>query len=191
MTKGGYRVTDLSGAARVVHDLGLAANFGGILFGKAAFNPSVGVVSSKTERGSLGGTTWNRFNALNTLSFLATAATWPSARSGLLSKNASPRARALLRAKDALMGAGGSLGLLVLVLQVVLYRQAPGGAVPLETGGIPAAEASARASQLQRAVSSLGSVHVALFAGLIALTTVLSAEAGRTAKPGFLYRAGR
>ena len=184
-------MTDPSGAARIAHDLGLAANFGGILFGKAAFNPSVGVVSSKTERGSLGGTTWNRFNALNTLAFLLSAATWPSTRSNLLPKGASPRARALLRAKDALMGAAGSLGLLVLVLQVVLYRQAPGGAVPLETGGVPAAEASARASFLQRAVSSLGSVHIALFAGLIALTTVLSAEAGGTAKPGFLYRTGR
>jgi len=184
-------MTDLSGAARIAHDLSLAANFGGILFGKAAFNPSVGVVRSKTERGSLGGTTWNRFNAMNTLCFLLSAAAWPSARSSLLSEGAGPRARGLLRAKDALMGFAGALGLLVLVLQVVLYRQAPGGAVPLETGGVPAAEASARASRLQRAVSSLGSVHVALFAVLISLTTMLSSEAARTAKPNRLLRPGR
>ena len=74
-------VTKLSTAARVAHDLGLAACFGGTLFGKIAFNPSVGVVASKPERGRLGGTSWNRFNALNTASFVLAVATWLSGRS--------------------------------------------------------------------------------------------------------------
>ena len=37
-------------------------------------------------------------------------------------------------AKDVLISVAGSVGLSVLVLQIVLYRQAPKGAVPLETG---------------------------------------------------------
>ena len=42
--------------------------------------------------------------------------------------------RNLVLAKDVLMGVAGSVGLSVLVLQIVLYRQAPKGAVPLERG---------------------------------------------------------
>ena len=62
-------MTKLSTAARVVHDLGLAVCFGGTLFGKVAFNPSVRALASKPERGRVGGTIWNRFNMLNAASF--------------------------------------------------------------------------------------------------------------------------
>lgn len=71
-----------STAARVAHDLGLAACFGGTLFGKGVFNPSVGVVRSKPERGKIGSTTWNRFIALSTASFVVAVA-WPARRRGM------------------------------------------------------------------------------------------------------------
>ena len=159
-------------AARVVHDLCLAACFGGTLFGKAAFNPSVGVVASKPERGRIGGTSWNRFNALNTISFVLVAVTWLYGRLGPAGEEMDRSEARLVHAKDVLFGVAGSAGLVVLVLQILLNRQAPGGAVPLETGGVPAPEASARASLMQRSVSAMGSVHVALFAALIAATAV-------------------
>ena len=73
-------------------------------------------------------------------------------------------------------GAAATTGLAALVAQVLLNHQAPEGAVPLETGGVPAPEASDRAALLQRLVSALGSANVVLFAGLIAATTVLSEE---------------
>ncbi|MDQ4128593.1 MAG: hypothetical protein M3151_11700 [Actinomycetota bacterium] len=170
-------MTKLSTAARVAHDLGLAACLGGTLFGKAAFNPGVGVVRSKTERGKVGGTTWNRFNALNTASFLVATATWLPRRVEMVADEKDQRTRNLVLAKDALMGLAGSTGLTVLVLQILLYRQAPSGAVPLETGGVPAPEASARAALLQRTVSALGSVSVALFASLVAATAILPERA--------------
>lgn len=44
--------------------------------------------------------------------------------------------------------------------------------MPLETGGVPAPEASARAARLQRIVSA----SVALFGSLVAVTTVMSEE---------------
>ncbi len=65
-----------------------------------------------------------------------------------------------------------STGLSALVIQLALYRQAPEGAVPLETGGVPAPKASARAARLQRIVSA----SVALFGSLVAVTTVMSEE---------------
>ncbi len=172
-------MTKLSTAARVAHDLGLAACLGGTLFGKTAFNPGVGVVGSKTERGKVGGTTWNRFNALNTASFVVAAATWLPGRLGITGDQTDQRSRNLVLAKDVLMGVSGSTGLTVLVLQILLYRQAPMGAVPLETGSVPAAEASARAALLQRTVSALGSVQIALFTGVVAVTAVLSERASK------------
>ena len=181
----------LSTAARVAHDLGLAACFGGTLFGKAAFNPSVGVVDSKPERGRIGGTTWNRFNALNTASFALAAATWLYGRLGPAGEEMDRRAPRLVRAKDALFGVAGATGMAVLVLQILLYRQAPQGAVPLETGSVPAPEASALASLMQRSVSALGSVHVALFAALVAATAVLSSGAPETARRPAVVRRPR
>ena len=171
-------MTRFSTAARVAHDLGLAACLGGTLFGKVAFNPSVRVVTSKPERGKVGGTTWNRFNALNTASFVVAAATWISWRFGMAGDETDRRVRDLVLVKDVLMGIAGCTGLTVLVLQAVLYRQEPKGAVPLETGSVPAPETSDRASRLQRAVSALGNVHIALFAGIVAVTAVLADEAG-------------
>jgi hypothetical protein len=127
----------LSTPTRVVHNLGLAACFGGTLFGKVAFNPSLSLIGSKTERGKVGGTTCNRFNALKAASFVLAAATWLPQRFGLTGERRHLRVvRNLLLAKDVLMGVAGSVGLSVLVLQIVLYCQAPKGAVPLETGGV-------------------------------------------------------
>jgi len=161
-------VTKLSTTTRVVHDLASAICFGGTLFGKVAFNPSVGVLASKPERGKVGGTTWNRFNVLNAASFGTAALSWLSWRFGSAGKEANQRACSLVLTKGALMGAAAFTGLSALVAQLVLNHQAPEGAVPLETGGVPAPEASDRAARLQRLVSALGSVNVALFAGLIA-----------------------
>jgi hypothetical protein len=81
-------VTKLSTAARVVHDLGLAVCFGGTLFGKVAFNPSVRALASKPERGRVGGTTWNRFNVLNAASFGAAMLSWSYWRVGSAGKDA-------------------------------------------------------------------------------------------------------
>ena len=169
-------MTKLSTAARVVHDLGLAVCFGGTLFGKVAFNPSVRALASKPERGRVGGTTWNRFNLLNAASFGAAMLSWLPSRLGSASKAANRRAHGLSLTKDVLTGVAASTGLTALAAQVVLNHQAPGGVVPLETGGVPAPETSDRTARLQRLVSGLGSANVALFAGLIAATTALSEE---------------
>jgi hypothetical protein len=169
-------VTKLSTAARVVHDLGLAVCFGGTLFGKVAFNPSVRALASKPERGRVGGTTWNRFNVLNAASFGAAMLSWSYWRLGSAGEDANRRAHGLSLTKDVLTGVAASTGLVALVAQVMLNRQAPGGAVPLETGGVPAPEASEKAARLQRLVGALWSVNAALFGSLIAATTALCEE---------------
>src|SRR5688500_20246672 len=68
-------VRKLSTAAWVAHNLGLGACFGGLLFGKAALNPSLTAIDSEAERGKILNTTWNRYNVINVTSFATAAAT--------------------------------------------------------------------------------------------------------------------
>ena len=171
-------------AARIAHDLGLAACFGGTLFGKVVFNASLPVVGSKTERGRLGAAFWNSANPVNAAAFGVAAATWMPGRLGHSCKEADRGTRGLLLAKDALMGAAGAAGLAAVLAQVSLNRQAPQGAVPLESGGVPAPEAGETTALIQRAVGALGGVNVALFAGLVAVTAALSKPPNGSARPG-------
>ena len=171
-------------AARVVHDLGLAACFGGTLFGKVVFNSSLPVVGSKTERGRLGAAFWNSANPVNAAAFGVALATWLPGRLGPSYGEADGGTRNLLLAKDALMGAAGLAGLAAVLAQVSLNRRAPQGAVPLESGGVPAPEAEETTALIQRAVGALGGVNVALFAGLVAVTAAVSKPPGRPTRPG-------
>ena len=66
----------LTTAAWVAHELGLAASFGGLLFGKLALNPNLEVLENKPDRGKLLNKSWNRYNAVNALSVGTAIATW-------------------------------------------------------------------------------------------------------------------
>jgi hypothetical protein len=167
-------------AARIAHDLGLAASFGGTLFGKVVFNSSLPVVGSKTERGRLGAAFWNSANPVNAAAFGLAMATWLPGRLGLSNGGAHEEARGLLLAKGALMGAAASAGLAAVAAQISLNRRAPEGAVPLESGGVPAPEAGETTALIQRAVGALGSVNVALFGALVAVTAALSKPPNRS-----------
>ena len=170
-------------AARIAHDLGLAACFGGTLFGKIAFNSSLPAVGSKTERGRLGAAFWNRANPVNAAAFGVAMATWLPGRLGPSYTEAARGTRGLLLAKNALTGAAGMAGLAAVLAQVSLNRRAPQGAVPLESGGVPAPEAGETTALIQRAVGALGGVNVALFAGLVAVTAALSKPPGGSTRP--------
>jgi len=162
----------------VAHDLGLAACLGGTLFGKVVFNSSVAVVGAERERGRLGAAFWNRANAINAAAFGTAVATWLPWRLGSPVEDLDRRTRGLVLAKDLLMGAAGSAGLVAIAVQVALNRRAPQGAVPLKTGGVPAPEADPKTAALQRAIGALGSVNVALFSGLVAVSAAVCALAG-------------
>ncbi len=166
------RLTPARAAARVAHDLGLAACFGGTLFGKVVFNGSLPVVGSKTECGRLGAAFWNSANTINAAAFAVAVATWLPGR--LSGEGTGGGTGTLVLAKDVLMGAAASAGLAAVLAQISLNRRAPEGAVPLESGGVPAPEAGETTALIQRAVGASGGVNAALFAGLVAVTAVLS-----------------
>ena len=101
----------LSTAAWVAHNLGLAACFGGLLFGKVALNPSLSAIDSEAERGKILNTAWNRYNAINVASFATAAITWFPGRLGLSGKEIDQQTRNLVLAKDVLFAVGALTGL--------------------------------------------------------------------------------
>lgn len=175
-------MAQLSTAAWVAHNLGLAACFGGQLFGKLALNPKLDALSSKTERGKMLNAAWNRYNVVNAVSLGTAAATWFVGRAGISGESIDEDARSLVLAKDALFVASILTGLASIISGLRLARQAPEGATPIQTGTEPAPETPEEAAGLLRTVNVLGNVSLGLIASIIVVTTILSQKAGQSAR---------
>jgi hypothetical protein len=175
-------VRTLSTAAWVAHNLGLAACFGGLLFGKVALNPSLSAIESEAERGKVLNTTWNRYNAINVASFATAAATWFPGRLGLSGKEIDQQTRNLVLAKDILFGVGALSGLASVIQGRALTDQAPYGAVPIESGTTPASETPEKAASLLRSVNLLGNLNILVSGAILGITTVLSMKATKSAR---------
>lgn len=90
------------------------------------FNASLPAIGSKTARGRLGATFWNRANPINAVAFGLAAATWLPGRLALSNERSYGRNRGLVPAKEALMGAAASAGLAAVLAQISLNRRARG-----------------------------------------------------------------
>jgi hypothetical protein len=168
----------LSTAAWIAHDLGLAASFGGLLFGRTAMNPSLKYIeSSKADRGRVLNKTWNRYNTVNALSFGIATASWFAGRTALSGRSMDQDAQNLSRIKDVLYISGAVSGLASVVSGLRLANKAPDGAVPLEDGSTPSSETPEQAQKLIRTVNVLGNVNLAITGSLIGLTTALAMKA--------------
>lgn len=172
----------LSTAAWVAHNLGLAACFGGQLFGKLALNPRLDALDSRAERGKMLNAAWNRYNVVNAVSLGTAAATWFVGRAGISGESIDDEARNLVLAKDALFVASILTGLASIFSGLRLSRQAPDGATPIQTGTEPAPETPEAATGLLRTVNVLGNVSLVLIGSIIAVTTILSQKAGQSTR---------
>ncbi len=174
-------MSKLTTTAWVAHELGLAASFGGLLFGKLALNPNLDVLENKSDRGKLLNTAWNRYNAVNAASVGTAIATWLAGRSSISGNFAlDDEGNNLVRTKDALLATAAVTGLASMLSGISLSRQAPDGAVPLDSGVSPAPEMSDEAARLLRRVNLLGNVNVAVLGGAIAVSTILSMKANQS-----------
>ncbi|MFB1483641.1 hypothetical protein [Corallococcus sp. RDP092CA] len=178
----------LSSAGLVLHDLGLAAGFGGSLFGKVALNPAVKVLGSQTERGQVVNAAWNGFNIVNAASVGLAALTWLVGRSRLTGRELDRTTRGLVLAKDVLLGATVALGAANIVGGALLAKQAPGGAVPVETGLTPTARTPEKAARTMRALDVGGIANIAAMAGVIGVTALLNMRAGASSRWSLLSR---
>ena len=172
----------LSTAAWLAHNLGLAACFGGLLFGKSALNPSLSAIASEAERGKILNTTSNRSHTINVAPLATAAATWFPGRLALSGEEIDQQTRNLVLAKDALFVVGALTGLASVIQGRALSGQAPEGAVPIESGTTPSATTPEKAASLLRSVNQLGNVNIAVTGAILAITTVLSMKATESAR---------
>ncbi len=177
----------LSTTAWVLHDLGLAAGFGGNLFGQIAMEPAVKTIESKRERGKLTHTAWKRFNLVNGLALATMAGTWLIGRTMLSGKEVGRHARQATIAKDVFVGAAFAAGVGAMVTGMMLDKES-GGAPPIETGATPAPETPPRVAKLQKTVNAFGNAKLLFEAGVIATTAILAMKSGRSGRWAVLSR---
>ncbi|CAB4929125.1 unannotated protein [freshwater metagenome] len=161
--------------ARAAHDVGLAAWLGGAMFGKFAHNPSLVRITAHEERGAVANAAWNGYNVINTAGLAAAAFGWGSSRlTETAAANLTSTEQALSQAKDVLMGVSVATGLLSSIQGARLAKQAPDGAVPVETGTVPAPETPRTAARIQRSLGVLGNLNIAAGVSLVAVNAVLA-----------------
>ncbi len=175
-------MSKLTTVAWIAHNLGLAASFGGILFGKVALNGKLDVLDSESDRGKLLNAAWNRYNAINALSVGTAAATWFVGRAGISGRSIDEDARGLVLTKDILFVLSAVSGLASIIQGRALTRQAPDGAVPIESGTTPSSETPEEAAGLLRSVNVLGNVNLVLIGAIEAVTTILAMKANKSTR---------
>ena len=164
-----------SSAGRTAHDLALAALIGGNLFGRMAMHPALSDVSDKRQRGKVLNRAWRRYGTVNSVALGTLVAGWLPARLNEAHPRwLSDRERRLALAKDISMGAVVVTGLASGASGVFFSQQAPEGAVPMETGTEPAAEAPERAASLKRVVNALSALNLVAEIALLAANASLS-----------------
>lgn len=171
-----------SGAAWALHDLGMAAAFGGSLFGKVALNPAVREISSRQERGKVLNTAWGGYNIVNGISLATVAVTWLVGRLFLSGKEVDKASRGLVIAKDALIATTILTGAANIAGNVVMAKAAPQGAVPVEDGTTPSADTPEKVVAAQRVFKILGTVSLISMAGVIGVTALLATQSGKSTK---------
>lgn len=165
----------LAYAARAAHDVGLAAWLGGAMFGKFAHNPSLTRISSHSERGAVANAAWNGYNTVNIAGMGAAAFGWGSSRlTETANANLTSTEQTLAQIKDLLMAVSLLTGTASAVQGARLAKQAPDGAVPVETGTEPAPETPRAAAKIQRSLGVLGNVNIVAGVGVVAVNAVLA-----------------
>lgn len=160
--------------ARVVHDLGLAANFGGSLFGKTALKPAARTIDAKDARTRIVSSAWMGFSPWNAIALVAVGVTWIAGRSSLTCGTVDRTTRGLVVAKDALVGATIASGLGSMITGYVVARSRREEAPALEAGLAPPQTEKRRTRTLQRVSDGLGYVNLIGGAALIGLTAALA-----------------
>jgi hypothetical protein len=172
----------LSTTAWVLHELGLAAGFGGNLFGQIALNPAVAEIQSKRERGKVTHVAWDRYKAINGASLALMAGTWLAGRTMLSGREVGKASRGLTITKDILVGGALVGGIGAMVFGRMLDKEIATSNEPIHSGSRPSAETRERVAKLQRLTNGFGRVNVFMNAAVLAVTSVLAMKSGKSTK---------
>ncbi|MGA9859988.1 MAG: hypothetical protein WBQ18_19135, partial [Solirubrobacteraceae bacterium] len=161
--------------AQAAQDTALAALVGGNLFGRVAMHPALSDITDKQQRGRVLNRAWRRYGTVNSAALAALVAGWVSARGDDTSPLwTSPRRRRLIFAKDVAVGAVVVTGLASAVGGVGFSQQAPGGAVPMDSGSETATETPKRAVALKHAVNVLSTLNLGAELALVLVNASLA-----------------
>jgi hypothetical protein len=176
-------------AGRAAHEIGLAAILGGNLFARVGMHPALREVSDPRERGRVVNAAWRRYGTVNSLALAALLGGWGASRSREPDRTTlAERERALVAARDAAVIAVAATGIVAGVRGVFFSRMEPEGAIPLENGSEPAADASPGESRAKRRLSVIGSLHLVsalALAGIDAALGPTRLEPQRRRGPGW------
>src|SRR4051794_36548903 len=174
------RSDTISVAGRAAHDVGLAALFGGNLFGRLAMHPALEGVCGPEERGQVVNAAWRRYGTVNSLSLAAIIVGWGGARSYEASDRfLSARERKLARAKDVAVGAVTVTGVASAIAGVRFGASAPDGAVPLEAGRKTADAPPRGPARPKPLLTGLGRASAAAELALLGLQAAIAQESFR------------
>ena len=177
----------LSTTAWVLHDLGLAAGFGGNLFGQLALNPAVAAASDKRERGRVAQVAWSRYKGVNAFSLIAFASTWAIGRALLSGREVGRASRNLTHVKDGLVAGAFASGLGAMIAGTMLSKaRMKAGEAPIESGSEPAPETPEKVAGLQKITNAFGIANILLEGAVLATTTVLAMKSGKSSKWSFV-----
>ena len=179
----------LTTSAYVLHNLGLAAGFGGSLFGRIALNPSARLINDKQDRARIVNAAWNGYNIINAVGLGATALTWLVGRSRISGRSISASARKLILVKDFLMGATLVSGVINLIGGGFLAKRALQEGISMESGSKASDDAPDEVKSTTKLVNWLGVFSLATMAGLIGVSTWLDNAAQVSGKWKFFARA--
>lgn len=174
-----------STTSRALHDLGLAAWFGGSLMGAVGLNGATGSISDPLEAGHVANVGWGRWTPVNAAAIAAHLVGGTGLIAGNKGRLAVQRGAAGLNAtKAALTVAGlvatGYSG----VLQRQLRQAEKTSGMPAASATEPTAQTPPRAASAQRKQAVLQWLIPALTGGLL----VLNAKAGEQQRPATVVR---
>ena len=161
----------LTSAALAAHELGLAATFGGIVFGQSGLGKAVKVLPNENDRSKVLEESWRTFAIPKAIGVITAGATWLIGRSLFSGKFMSKDMRRLIIAKDVALGVTVLSGL---GAQIVGRQLSKGQPFPIKAEGQPSPQTPEKAASLERAVSVLGFVQLVAAGTALVLTSALN-----------------
>ena len=167
-------------AGQLAQDASLAALLGGNLFGRVAMHPALGDIGDKAQRGQVLNAAWRRYGTVNSLALAGLLGGWLTTRGDERGRLLTTQRRAtLVLAAVVDVGAVAVTGLASAAGGIGFAQQAPDGAVPIDDGAEPAAEATPRADTLKRVVNVLGGLNLGAELALVAVNGLLARSTAR------------
>ena len=161
----------LTSAALAAHELGLAATFGGIVFGQSGLGKAVKVLPNENDRSKVLEESWRTFAIPKAIGVVTAGATWLIGRSLFSGKYMSKDLRRLVIAKDVALGVTVLTGLGAQIVGRQLSKEQP---FPMKAEGQPSSQTPAKAASLERTVSAMGFVQMVAAGTALVLTSALN-----------------